>query len=358
MEVIFTPDIFAAQAFGGISRYFAETVWRLPAAGARPLVAAGLHRNSYLRGLPGVRGFYAAKVPKRAWINARWCETLCRLHPGAVIHETFYRPQAYSHRHPTVLTVYDMIDEVWGFDGPNPAPSIALSAVKRAACARATHLIAISEATKTDLVRLFNLDPVKVTVVHLATSFGGAAQGAPRAGKSRASRASLLYVGPRAGYKNFVVLLDAYAASKPLQQNFELLCFGGPPFDAEELQKIGSLPVRWRGGYDDALLDAYRAASAYVCTSLYEGFGIPLLEAMSVGCPAFCARTSALEEVAGTAAGYFDARSSGDLRGVLEAALAQPDALAALANRGRERAKRFSWQRCAEETVAVYRGIA
>ena len=98
----------------------------------------------------------------------------------------------------------------------------------------------------------------------------------------------------------------------------------------------------------------YSRASIFVYPSLYEGFGIPLLEAMQLGCPVVCGRTSSLPEVAGDAAEFCDSRSAEDMRHVIETVVSSASLREALRRRGWERAKLFSWERCCLETLAVY----
>ena len=127
----------------------------------------------------------------------------------------------------------------------------------------------------------------------------------------------LLYVGSRAGYKNFGLLLEAFSRSG-LAGHYRLLAVGGGAFTAAEQQRIASL--RLAGSItvipkaDDAILArAYRDAALFIYPSLYEGFGFPPLEAMSMGCPVLVNRTSSLPEVCGDAAFYFDASDPDEL---------------------------------------------
>src|SRR5262249_28133837 len=149
----------------------------------------------------------------------------------------------------------------------------------------ADHVICISENTRQDLVRLFGVDPARTSVVHLGYSL--TAQADPLHTDNGEGRPTLLYVGSRTGYKNFTALLQAYASS-PVLREFELIAFGGHPVLPDERKEIERLGigdrVRFESGSDRELAARYRAASAFVFPSKYEGFGIPPLEAMSHGC--------------------------------------------------------------------------
>jgi glycosyltransferase involved in cell wall biosynthesis len=106
------------------------------------------------------------------------------------------------------------------------------------------------------------------------------------------------------------------------------------------------------------LAGLYTAASLFVYPSYYEGFGIPPLEAMSFDCPVACSNTSSIPEVVGDAARYFDPTNIDSMRAVIEEVLGSAEIKATLVARGRERIKRFSWDRCAAETIRIYRELA
>ena len=169
----------------------------------------------------------------------------------------------------------------------------------------------------------------------------------------------LLYVGLREGYKNFEGLLRAYSASPTLKNGYDLVCFGGGPFNHTECDIIDSLglnanSVRHASGNDDKLASYYRAARAFVFPSLYEGFGIPPLEAMHYGCPVACSNTSSIPEVVGDAGLYFDPHDLESVKFTLQKIVSDDQLRKDLITSGNERIKQFSWKKCAEETLAIY----
>jgi glycosyltransferase involved in cell wall biosynthesis len=169
----------------------------------------------------------------------------------------------------------------------------------------------------------------------------------------------LLYVGYRGGYKNFAALLRAYARSPLLRREFLVVCFGGGRFKERELRQISEQNVqrdnvRYLSGSDDLLAALYAAAAALVYPSLYEGFGMPPLEAMSMGCPVVCSNASSLPEVVGEAAEFFDPLREDDLVAAIERVVTSDERRQALVASGRDKCAMFSWQRCVEETMAIY----
>lgn len=171
----------------------------------------------------------------------------------------------------------------------------------------------------------------------------------------------VLYVGSREGYKNFSGLLRAFSMSPRLREQFQLLCFGGGALCDSELQQIARAGltgrVRQIGGSDAVLASCYRHATLFVYPSLYEGFGIPPLEAMSLDCPVACSNTSSIPEVVGDAAACFDPSDPESLLATLEEVLNSGNLRDSLIERGRLRRECFSWRRCAQETLHIYEGV-
>jgi glycosyltransferase involved in cell wall biosynthesis len=168
-------------------------------------------------------------------------------------------------------------------------------------------------------------------------------------------------VGSRAGYKNFRLLLEAFSRSG-LAESYRLRAVGGGSFSAEERERIASLglsgSITLIPKADDATLArAYRSAALFVYTSLYEGFGFPPLEAMSMGCPVLVNRTSSLPEVCGDAAFYFEASVAEDLSHSLVAALGDAEGLAEKRRRGEQQVRLYDWRRSARSTLDVYRTV-
>lgn len=361
LKVLFDAQIFRQQRYGGISRYFCELASRLdalPDVTAR--IVAPHHRNEYLAELPpgvvvGWHGGPWKRLGKLSRLAGRVLErrTVARVQPD-VIHETYFwgsplrRTGALK-----VLTVYDMIHERFAdrFDANDPTP-----AAKRRAVAEADHVICISHSTRRDLLALLPVDEAKVSVIHLASSLQPPPGPVPEGGAPY-----LLYVGDRWTYKNFLPLLQAVGASPALRE-FRIVCFGGGAMtDAEwaavDAAGIARERVEQRHGDDALLARLYAGAFCLVYPSLYEGFGIPPLEAMQCDCPVVCSNTSSIPEVVGDAAETFDPAEPGALQAALERLVASPARRAELRALGRRRRQRFSWDTCASETLALYRRL-
>jgi glycosyltransferase involved in cell wall biosynthesis len=225
--------------------------------------------------------------------------------------------------------------------------------IRKAVFQRADHMVCISEKTRADLIRLYGIGADRVSVVYHGSSlFASMSRPVAIGGPF------FLYVGDRGGYKNFISLLAAFAESL-LYKTHKLVCFGGGQLTAPEQDRINQLRISndrvlCVGGDDALLASYYAAAEAFVYPSLYEGFGIPLLEAMECGCPIICSNNSSIPEVAGDAAVYFDARDTKDIANAMLTVAQSPEERLKLILRGKVRVKQFSWDICAQQTYAVY----
>jgi glycosyltransferase involved in cell wall biosynthesis len=266
-------------------------------------------------------------------------------------------------RFPAVATVHDLAFLRW--------PDLLTAESRRyygqvaAAVRSAERTIAVSERTRQDLLELVDAPPERVEVVYEAA---GAAFRPQSEATVAAARARLglperyfLFVGTREPRKNLARLLAAYARLTAAPSSPDLAVVGSPGWLAEELApRAASLAiaerVHWLVGVPLAELPAlYAGAVALVLPSLYEGFGLPVLEAMACGTPVVCADAGALPEIAGGAALLFDPTDVGAIADALGRIWREPALAEELRARGRERAAAFSWRRAAEETLDVYR---
>jgi len=364
--VAYDNQIFAEQEFGGISRYYcalAAQISKLPEGKAR--IVAPLYINKYLKELGDeIRvGCYVRRIPKTGRIiktlsSALFNIVASRMLPD-IVHETYYaaRP-TYRGRVPHVLTVYDMIHERCA---DSFAANDAVARLKEYAVRRADHIFCISENTRRDLLDIHRIPEDRITVTYLG--YDTLPVNGPAAVDLVGAAPYLLYVGGRHGYKNFEGLMRAFAGSAWLKSSFRIVCFGGGAFTDNERQAFVDLGlltthVTHIGGGDDRLASLYKAAAAFVYPSKYEGFGIPPLEAMSLRCPVICSSASSMPEVVGKAGEYFEPLDTESIRVSIERVLESPGRRDELVTLGQSRCQLFSWERCAQETMDVYRRLA
>ena len=365
MKVAYDSQIFTRQAYGGISRYFVKLLKELHEQHIDAKVFAGFYQNRYLGELPKqtFQGIALKKYPPRTGrlfkeINFFVCNRSVEKYSPDIFHETYYSSlgEPNSGGAPRFVTVYDMIHEK--FPGSFLVGD-STSLDKLAAVKRADHVICISQSTKNDLCEIFNLDQRKVSVVYLG--FDDFAT-KPVNRYTSSKRPYFLYVGQRKGYKNFALLLKAVASTASLFKNVDVLAFGGGGFDGEEQALIRRLgfaheQIKQIHGNDQLLAETYVQALGLVYPSLYEGFGLPPLEAMARNCPVISSNTSSMPEVIGGAGEYFDPQSLDSISSAIEAVVFSKERMQELKKLGSERVKFFTWQRCGQETRTIYQSV-
>jgi len=227
---------------------------------------------------------------------------------------------------------------------------------------RADHIITISEASRRDIVRLYRLPEGKVTVTMLAADqrfFQEAAQ--PPAGT--VERPYIFNVGTLEPRKNLPCLLRAFAAARGKGLPHRLVVTGASGWGDSHLARLVDElhlqhDVSFTGFIDDEQLPGlYAGADFVVYPSLYEGFGLPVLEAMASGAPVITSNVSSLPEVAGEAALLVDPRSEAELCNAMLKLAGDGALCAAMRSLGKKQAGRFSWQQTVEETVRVYERV-
>lgn len=285
--------------------------------------------------------------------------------PGPALYHCPYYIFPYRTGMPTVLTFYDVTPLLY-------PQTVSLKArmffriVATVALRAANHILTVSEATRADLTRYFSVPPEKISLTPLAADPRFQPQPSVEIDRIRAKydlpTRFVLYFGANKPHKNLPALIDAYSMLST--RHTPPLIIGGfwdrrypQPLQRAAQLRIGE-SVRFLGSVDDADLPAlYSAATVFIFPSLYEGFGLPLLEAMSCGTPVACANTSSLPEIAGEAARLFDPHSVVEMMEAMGALLEDDPLRADLSARGLERANQFSWQKTAAKTLRCYRDL-
>jgi len=228
----------------------------------------------------------------------------------------------------------------------------------RVAIKRSVGIIADSYFTRQEILERFSIDLKRIFVIHLGVD----------SEQERQERITgppfLLYVGTLEERKDIVTLVRAFTHLRERRRiPHRLILVGQQGWGWPTIQDaIKSSTFRHEidvRGYisRDEVLELYRSADVFVYPSVYEGFGLPVLEAMSCGTPVICSRAASLPEVAGDAAEYFEPSSADDLAGAIERVLESAELHALLRRKGLERARLFSWDECARKHCEVYRNV-
>jgi glycosyltransferase involved in cell wall biosynthesis len=271
-------------------------------------------------------------------------------------------PTPIPARHPLAVTIHDLT--------PLIVPEVMPSALRRAAYrwwnARAARvadvLLANSAATAADIVRFFPHAAGRVrTVLHAADDFALIEAGVVPPQLAGDGSPYLLSMGNTKPHKDLPTLLRAFEQLQRTHESLRLLLVGADvPGYAASVLGAGPAAARvtFTGRVDDATLRGlYAGAAVFAFPSRYEGFGLPPLEAMISGAPVVCSNAASLPEVVGDAALLFPAGDAAACARQIERVLADAALRASLVTRGAERARRFTWERTAEATVAAYREL-
>lgn len=334
--------IFSLQQHGGISVYFRELLSRL----TRQQVPHVLSLEAPLR--QSMEDFSAnafLNSPRRLerYRSSRELTGVA----ATVFHSSYYRRPARSEQ-ASAVTVYDFVYERFA-SGPKRWVHMHQ---KHAAIRAAQVVICISESTRQDMLEFVGVIPGQtVHVIHL-----GVSESFRPLSIEPASTPFVLYIGERRGYKNFMQLL----AAMEFLPDLELHCVGGGALRAEELAAVPAAMHRRikHLGFvtDEALNERYNRALCLVYPSSYEGFGIPVLEAMRAGCPVVSTECKAVMEVGGDA---LTLAADTDPRGLADAVLrlTSTEYRSRMVSTGLEVAKNFSWDKTYESTLSVYKSM-
>lgn len=359
MRVAVDEQIFAIQSYGGISRLFAELIRQYvsdPELGVDLDPVQAPIVNRYILDDPFLVTRLRVTSARNQWTALAWYFSHLERRRTDVVHTTFYLPHGLSSARGTkrVVTVYDMIPERL----PETRRRLDLLTFKRRYIEAADHVICISQATKDDLLDLYGLRDIPMTVVHLGVDsrFNPNVQRIPDFPEQY-----VLFVGHRGQYKDASTLMRAFAEIHMDFPKLHLVFAGGGSLMREEramLKELGIDQVTRQFDLPDGTMpSAYAHASAFAFPSRFEGFGLPVLEAMACGTPTTLARSTSLPEVGGDAALYFDPGNHRQLAEQLSGILDSHWEATRMSTAGIERARNFTWNRTALETSDVYRQV-
>lgn len=358
VRVAFDEQIFALQRYGGISRLFYELIREFhesPLLGVDSLPLSAPVINEYVLSDPSIcKSLKVWRATSPYPTLARYLLRAPRTESADIVHNTFYLPRLrMDHRRvPSVVTLYDLIPEIL----PRTRRRLDFLTRKEQMLRKAKHIICISESTERDLRRVYPHIEAPTTIAYPGVSerFRNAAS-AP----TGAPESFVLHVGNRGSYKDGDLLARAFSAIHEDFPDTQLLFVGGGAFNGWERSLHAELGIS-RKVHHLALSDTdmpgiYQRALVTVYPSRYEGFGLPVVEAMAAGSPVILSSTSSLPEVGGSAARYFPAGSAESLAQRLIAVLSDEDERRRMSAAGRERSLQFSWKNYATSTSHAYK---
>jgi len=380
MKILFDHQIFENQNLGGISKYFCELIKGMQ-INDEPILSLKYSNNIYLKEILNKEIKPLAKVylsnskfsyiprftqwslKKIGIIKDRSASNLMNSITHIVsenynvFHPTYYDDYfiefAKNKKVKYVLTVHDLIHELYpeffklNDDFLNK---------KRNLIDNSNAIIAISNKTKNDLIEFYGVPEKKIKVVYHAYSFRSNIP----VGIKLFPEKYIFYVGSRENYKNFYFFLLSILSILKKDKDINIVCTG-TKFSEQELKffefhnvldKLFCFQVN-----EEELAYLYKNALLFVFPSLYEGFGLPILEAFANGCPVVSSNGGSLPEVGGDAALYFDPKSKQQLVDIIESLIESPSLRKSMIEKGYNRVKDFSWEKTVQETLKVYKNL-
>lgn len=381
MKILYDHQTFTNQNYGGISRYFCELMDNFSVdPDIEPTLALRYSHNENLCNRPSLSQYWSSRsevlcniqifsflqkiihinMLNYLRINQRESISLLKKQDFELFHPTYYNPYFLKHlqKKPYALTVYDMIHEIY----PQYFSRRDHTKLwKKKLIEQADAIIAISENTKKDIIKYTNADSDKISVIYLGNPLES--MNSPDQTKNNIKNTIfetpyLLFVGNRSGYKNFIFFIRSIAKLLKKEENLHVYCAGGGSFTQMELKILNELQISSKVHAikinDFIIKQLYENAEAFIFPSLYEGFGLPVLEAFSCACPTVLSNSSSLSEIGADAASYFDPKDSQSLLNSIEVVLSDSHYKAQLIKKGIERLKLFSWKNTAIDTKKVY----
>ena len=380
MRILFDSQAFTMQTHGGISRCFVELYKNLP-KDIEARFSVYESDNVYIKELMNVnpKGYIFDHFICRYRFPGKWRlhvwtdrfrkhkyypeynnnRTIEELQKGDfdIFHPTFFNDYFLSHLQgkPFVLTIHDMVPELFPQYFRQDDFQIVM---KRKLAPLANAIIAVSENTKKDIIKLLGIPEEKIHVI-----YHGCSLPTPEKMPRPFSFPYILFVGNRLGYKNFFPFVKGITPILKRHQDLHVVCTGGPFHDTENafLKETGIKErfIHQWVAKDEDLFSLYHHAVCFIYPSEYEGFGIPILEAYQADCPVMLNRRSCFPEIAGDAAIYFNMdATNNDIEEHLENLLSMSvEERARLLDKQRERLTHFSWKQSALQLVQVYKSL-
>lgn len=358
MKILYDSQIFEIQKFGGISRYF-NTLCNYRADFFNFELSGKYSDNVYAQNLSNMKPFpvkqyFRGKGRIIHFVNSQVDKNLINTGKYDIFHPTYYFISKYPKQKPVVITAHDFIHELFPRNFSQKDKTINAKCIS---LHKADRIIAISETTKRDLLRFYpDIKEDKIDVVYHAIEW-------KKRKKQELSlnikKQYILYTGTRNSYKNFELFIKSCA---PLLIEYDLLLIcTGSKFSEMEFGLMQSLKIENRCycvfASENQLRELYENALMFVFPSIYEGFGMPILESFISGCPTLLANASCFPEIASNAALFFDPKSIEDMRNQMLKVIQSESLRDNLIQKGLSRFEFFSMEKFINGTYRTYEKV-
>lgn len=358
MTNILCNSQFFHQRFGGVTRYSSCLIEKMIDNRINFKICAPLYKNSYIKKIDKkyVFGIHVFKYPNiliLRYIDNSISKFFLKDNKNKLIHFMYdpgYHPKSLSQK--KILTIHDLIHEKF-----KTSYNDDFFLKRKKLLEIVDKIICVSENTKKDLIEFYNLDNKKINVIY---NGGDHLNNVLTSEKNKKinEKPYILYVGSRSKYKNFRLFIESYKKSKRLVADFKIVCFGGGNFSKAEINFFEELKISNNinliSGDDATLKHYYKNASLFVYPSLYEGFGLSILEAMNTNCPVLVSDIPVFREILNDNIIFFDPKSHEDLIFKMEKILFNNDCKSELISNGKEISKKYFWANCYTQTMSLY----
>jgi len=363
LKILIDHQIFTMQNYGGISRVFTELYKEFEKSDdVEPILPILLSDNEYIG---EIKKIWSIFPNNKSFVKKIFYYVVNRIYSTLVLikgdfdifQPTYYDPYflPFLRKRPFVLVVHDMTHEIFPETVSKRDRTIEW---KEKLVHKANKIIAISENTKKDIIKFYEINRGKIDVVYLATSLASPQKDL----KMDLPKRYILFVGNRNKYKNFELMFKSIAKLLKEKKEIVLLCAGSGNFTDKEQELFEKFDVKERVKHikftDNKDLECiYNKAICFVFPSLYEGFGIPVLEAFACGCPAVISNISSLPEVGGEAVEYFDPYDMKSIHDTVKNVVEDSKLRKGMVQKGRKRLILFNWERTSKVFEETYKTI-
>ncbi len=358
MTNILCNSQFFHQRFGGVTRYSSCLIEKMINDNVNFKICSPIFKNNYLKTVNKkyIYGIHFSKYPNilfLRFLNNLILNIFLSNKKHNIIHFMYDPENLYNiTSKKKIITIHDTIHEKF-----NSVYNDNFFDKRKKILENMDKIICVSENTKNDLLNYYNLNVDKIDVIYNGSDHLIPINNIEDQTIS-VNKPYILYVGSRSKYKNFKLFIDAYAKSKRLINNFNILCFGGGKFSKSEIRILKELKIFDKInliiGDDKILKSCYQNASLFIYPSLYEGFGISILEAMNEECPTLVSEIPAFKEILGKKGSFFNPQDIDDLVFNMEKILFDTEVKKNLILNGKSISKKYSWDECYNKTIKLY----
>ena len=359
MKIFYDHQIFTMQSFGGISKYIFELH---KSKNFESEIYTKYTKNIYLKNNTLINKSQDNKYlnfifRKLVWnLNEKYCIKKLKENKYDIFHPTYFNNYFLPliQQKPYIITIYDTIHEIF----PSYFRQNDKTALKRKELILAANrIIAISENTKKDIIRLYNIDPNTIDVIYLGYE---SIEQTTLLNNSQLPENYILFIGNRSRYKNFTFFITAVAEFLKSDTNLFLVCTGFS-FTIEEKILFTNLGIKNKVKHiffqESNLFTIYKHAKLFVYPSLYEGFGLPILDAFNAKCPTILSNASCFPEIAQDGALYFEVGNIDSLKTKINDLLTNNTLKEDLIKKATKRLEDFSWDNTREKTFSSYKKL-